>query len=88
MPHWKARVDLKQEWSKARNGELSPCELGRIVAIKVGETLVRGGAVGLKSILGGLFSLPADASFDDFDDALEPLYDWADQDHRLWIGTF
>ena len=89
MVDWKNKVDLSQEWRRARNGELTAQQLSRVIAIKLSRFIQWASDQELVTIRADFnaLALNAAASFDDFDVILEALYNWADVDHRLWVAT-
>jgi hypothetical protein len=81
---WLNTIDLIEEWKQAKAREITPCELGQKVARKLKDSNIYGIPVNIRLDFAGL---PEDATFDDFDEVLSDLYDWADY-ARIWIATF
>lgn len=85
MADWQRKLELKDEWPKTRNGELSVSQLADIVADRL-EALEPFGDKELdrsldyerEEIIEEFRALAEDADVDDFDEVLERLYDWAD----------
>jgi hypothetical protein len=88
MANWQSRIDVKDVWRAAQAGELTAQEVGQKIAAKL-----KGLPPGLRDrdlhgIQQDFETLDEQDSFDDLDNILERLYDWADCGHRLWVGTF
>jgi hypothetical protein len=87
MTNWQHTIDIKEAWEKASNDEITPAQLAAVVAEQ------------LKSLPPDLPDAPAqlaefeglaqnaELSDDEFDDAFESLYDWAN-DNSVWVATF
>ena len=85
MANWKYRLELANEWQQAKTSKLTPKHLGSLVAQKARKLTAIDPV--LWSIAAEFEKLSEDATFDDFDDVLEQLYDWADQPlppYGLW----
>jgi len=87
MVDWKNKVDLRKEWRRARDGKLMPFQLGRLVAVKLGRFSQWDEDLDFVEIRERFNGLDVTADFDDFDNVITDLYDWADVDHRLWVAT-
>ena len=85
MALWVAKVNIKDEWQKARAGEISVHELVRILAPKF-RGLVRTDGE-LEDLIDEMEALDSESTLDDFDDVWDRIYDWADSNH-VWIATF
>ena len=95
MANWKYKIDVKDEWKRAKAGELKPCELAEIMANRLAPiVLLEIADAEVEGIMQDFDAMREDesATFDDFDKILARLYDWGDQgDFRnktCWIGTF
>ena len=94
MANWKYKIDVKDEWKRAKAGELKPCELAGIMANRLAPIVLEIADAEVEDIMGDFEVMRDDkeATFDDFDEILERLYDWGDQgdfhNKTCWIGTF
>jgi hypothetical protein len=94
MANWKYKIDVKDEWKRAKAGELKPCELAEIMANRLAPIVLEIADAEVEDIMGDFEVMRDDkeATFDDFDEILERLYDWGDQgdfhNKTCWIGTF
>lgn len=79
MANWKYRLELADEWMQAKDGTISPKDLGALVAKKAHKLPIFSSDEELQDITAQFEELPGAATFDDFDDVLVQLYDWADQ---------
>lgn len=85
MANWKHRCDIKR-W--LRDGNLSFGEKKRRIAEALTGAADRFFEGEEKYELEEIAVLLADAEdVEEFDAALEDLYDWADAGHRLWLGA-
>ena len=97
MATWKYKINVKEEWKKAQNDEISLQELAGLIATKL-ETLPCYKDEDLQTIVEDLenFSEDPSGTKDDFDYVWEAVYDWGDtilkdgwpQTRMCWIGTF
>jgi len=98
VTNWKRRIDIKEEMKQAKTGEISPAELGQIIANKL-KGLPEYAYDDLKIIVIAFEDLPKDAGGDEFDEVMEALYDWGDTTldssgpfstwtKQCWIATF
>ena len=86
MKQWKCTLDISDLHAKSRAGELTADELGKQVAARIrGLPSLR-----YREELEDIAQAFADylAGFDEYDGVLAELYDWADEDKRLWVNTF
>ena len=89
MTHWKNRI-LYGDLSKAyRDGSLTSAQVAARLVTRLETNIVPHYAddQDLCDIIAQFDDLAHDltTTADAFDDVLENLYDWADEDHRLWI---
>jgi hypothetical protein len=94
MSYWKNRLDIKTEWVKAKNGEMTPEELGKIIAKKIRQLKCYQDEVDtLEELVYGFENITDGVR--EFDDLMEQLYDWGDiklndrfpPDKMCWIAT-
>ena len=85
MAKWKYVLDVSDLWEKGKARTISPQELGAGLADRLGELDQDND---LLQIRRELWDLTDESTYDDFDDILEKLYDWADENHKLWLQTF
>jgi len=92
MVNWKHRLDVKCPWEQASNDEITIQQLAEIVAKKLLAIDFKDEDVNYDrdDIADEFQGLSEDESAgrDDFDCVLARLYDFADEDHRLWVKTF
>ena len=100
MANWKYRLELKEDWAAAKDGALQPHELAQRIAEKARALSIYEADDELQGIVTDFQYVSEDskATFDDFDDVMELLYNWADQDvppysiwpknKMCWIATF
>jgi len=93
MANWQSKIDLEPIWSLGESGELPPPELGKATA-----GIIRKSSAWARFLDSELEDIADDfehvATVDEFDKALERLYDWGDEaldDHwagkkRCWIN--
>lgn len=86
MANWQYRLDVREEWKQANRGELTAMQMGQTVARKLRELYMFPDG-DLLDLIDQFDALDEQDEFDDFDVIWEELYDWADEDHRLWIAT-
>jgi putative heme iron utilization protein len=99
MAKWKYRIDVKDAWKQAKNGEITIQELAAIVVgqLKALEPYNRQSDPDLIDVVNEFESLAEDknAGRDDFDVVWEQLYDWGDitldqrwpREKMCWIAT-
>lgn len=92
MANWTHRLNLKVEWELRDQGELTVQQLAARVAAKLKKVDFNDDDVNfdrddIVDEFEGLSEDPS-ASVEDFDDVLARLYDFADEDKRLWVATF
>jgi hypothetical protein len=95
MSVWVRRLRIKNEWSKADAGDIEVKELADIIANKLTAFGIPGD-VELEEIIEDFKALEEDASFDDFNEIMDRLYNWADISldnvfggkKNCWIETF
>lgn len=98
MVYWRYRLELKDDWAAAKADNLQPHELAQRIVEKAKALPVFDADEELQDIMTDFEFITDDSMFDDFDDVLEQLYDWADQEippfgtwprHKMcWIATF
>jgi len=101
MANWQRKLKLKDVWPKAKAQTITPQELAFTIAERLGKLL----AIGHKivdqrkaDLISDLedFAQDVDAGWDDIDDLLVELYDWADIElddkwptvKVCWVETF
>lgn len=92
MANWKHTLNLKVEWEQADEDKITVQQLASIVAAKLSKIDFKDEDVNYDrdefvDELEG-FSEDLTATKNDFDNVWERLYDWADDEHRLWIEIF
>ena len=84
MANWKYSINIKNEWQKAKNGQMSIKELVKIIVPKFQKNPLNDDD--LEDLLWELEQLDDTAQTSDFDEIWESIYDWADE-KRVWIKT-
>ena len=87
MANWKYRLELKEDWQAAKAGELQPHELAQNIIAKAEKLPTYETDDALLDIMIDFDFITEESTWDDFDDVLEQLYDWADQDvppYSIW----
>lgn len=87
MAQWQRKLDLRDAWKKAKNREITPQELAKIVADRLEKLapFIDGESQDIEferqNIVECFRDLETDeeATFDTFDYVLRDLYDWGDQ---------
>ena len=89
MANWKHVINLLPEWDGAKAGKVSVPVMAQTVLDRL-NTLPKTIIDDELEYIMGLFQELAkeDPEDSDFDEAMEQLYDWGDEDHRLFIQTF
>jgi len=88
MANWQSKIDLKDTWKAAQAGELTAQEVGQKIAANLKALPPGLRDRDLRDIWEDFEALGEQDTFDNLDNVLEDLYNWADHDHRLWVGTF
>ena len=94
MANWTHRIELKQEWQAAKDGEITIQQLARVVYTKIVKLDVYETDMELFDLAENFDALAddADATADDFDYVWNDLYDWADQrvpgGKMCWVAIF
>lgn len=91
MATWQYRLDIKDIWQQAEDGELEPYQLAQAIAQKMRDLNCPDGD--FQDLVEEFASTHPDATFDDTDIIMEALYDWGDiallPRHKMcWIATF
>ena len=84
MNKWQYTIDVSDLWAKAKDEEITAAQLGHQLSAGLRERKIPVPV----SVWSDFDTLETGATFDDFDEPLERLYDWADKRKRLWIKTF
>jgi len=89
MAQWKSKLSLGDEFTQYNEDKITITELGKVVADKIEKFRKRKPWLyhdpELRDII---FSFQHECeSEDSFDDVMESLYDWGDDDHTCWIDT-
>lgn len=91
MPNWKHHLDLKVEWKKGEENQITVQQLAAFAAKKLSKIDFHNDDVNFDrdDFVDELEGLSEDltATKDNFDNVWERLYDFADE-HRLWIAIF
>lgn len=87
MANWQSKIDVKDIWKAAQAGKLTAQEVGQKMAAKLKKLPPGLKDRDLRDIQEDFEALGGQDTFDDLDNVLDRLYDWADYDHRLWVGT-
>uniref|UniRef100_A0A6M3KLC9 Uncharacterized protein n=1 Tax=viral metagenome TaxID=1070528 RepID=A0A6M3KLC9_9ZZZZ len=99
MANWKYQIDVRKEWKRAETQEITPQELARVIAEKLKALPCFSDDDDLQNIVEAFEELNLDdaATFDDFDEIMNGLYDWGDQEvspygkwprnAMCWIGA-
>ena len=88
MANWKHKIQIWDLYDRYDRNEIDVPTLGKLLAErleKVAEEMPSSWQKELGSIA---TSLEEVNSVDEYDSCLEALYDWGDQDHRLWVNCF
>lgn len=87
MAKWKATLDIREDWQAAEREQISVQVLCERLIPKL-EDIGRKLNDNLSDFITELQEIVDDpnAEFDDFDEVLEDLYDWAD-DNRVWVES-
>ena len=92
MVQWKNRLNLKTEWQLRDDEKITIQQLANAVAMKLKRIDFHNEDINFArdDIVDEFEGLSEDttATVADFDDVLARLYDFADEDHRLWVATF
>lgn len=89
MANWKHNINLMPEWAGAKAGKVSVPVMAQAVVDRL-NSLPKSLVYDELEYIKGLFQDLAhnDSSDNEFDEAMEQLYDWGDTDHRMFIKTF
>ena len=84
---WTHTLDLSEAWPQAEREEITTAQLGRLIAEGL-ESLTKFYPFDddLNNLIADMQEVSADP--DEFNVLMDVLYDWADQDKRLWIKRF
>ena len=88
MVRWKNKINMKDSWERAKKDSISMIEVRDDLVQKLKALPCFKTDAELQKIVDNFKGLTEEEPFDHFDEVLEDLYDWADQDNRLWIATF
>lgn len=85
MTRWRHNLKVGDLHAAYQEGSLSPEQLGNKLAKRI---LSKRWFDRYRDDLEPIVSALEDcANIDEYDEALEDLYDWADQDHRCWVSN-
>jgi len=89
MAEWKEKIDLSDLWSAYDDGTLPLSNLVTQFANRFRTTSLFKRDEQAREVIEQLETDAASTGFDieDFDDHLDKIYDLADINSRLWIGT-
>ena len=82
MTKWKYAIDIHKEFGQAKGGDISPADFGKAVARKLKVLPEEAKDETLEDII---LSLETAEDKEELDSHMNALWDWADEDHRLWI---
>ena len=88
MVYWKNKITIKDSWEQAKRGDISMVEARDDLVQKLKALPCFKTNAELQEIINSFEGLTKEETFDDFDEILNDLYDWADEDNRLWIAAF
>lgn len=81
MANWKSRVNIADLSTQYRNGEITPNALGKAVAERLKKNRFS------EDLAHVIEEFENAQDIEDYDCALEQLYDFADAGHRIWIES-
>jgi hypothetical protein len=95
MAQWVRKLDIAESWQNCKQGKITVKELAEDIVKKL-EAFEHTGDDELQYIIQQFKDIDATSNFDDFDEVMEALYDWADtplDDVRngrknCWINVF
>lgn len=86
MSKWNYTFDIKDDWKKAENDEISAKQLSNIVVEKIkSSAFYSKNKEDLNDIIWDFEEIREHDSFDDFDTIWSDFYDWADE-NRVWVA--
>ena len=90
MAQWQTILDFKAIHNKVDKHLITPTEYATLVLPKLEKHQLIEEDYELQDVVEEFHDLSNDDSvtWDEIDDALESLYNWADRDHKCWIKTF
>jgi hypothetical protein len=89
MNKWQYTLDVKEAWQKVGEGQdiSSFCKI-LVKELNLIPDYLKDDELGDLIDYFTSMSEDEDVSIEEFDHVLNDLYNWADTDKRLWIGTF
>lgn len=88
MAQWKERINISKLHRLYENGVIGLNKLSKGIATKLRKTSYHiAGNVEMITIIEELMELTDTNTIDDYDVALDMLYDFGDEDRKLWIET-
>jgi uncharacterized protein YpuA (DUF1002 family) len=91
MADWKTKLDIKEEWEQREKDEITNQQLCKAIAAKLKMNRFFKKDEDLQEIAEDFenFEDNDDGDSDElFNDLMSQLYDYGDEDHRIWVGTF
>ena len=91
MANWKTVLDIKDEWKKAGENKITIQNLVNVIIDRLKELQQSfSDDDELNDIIEkfGDFVVYENDGLYDFDDIMDELYNWGDNDHTCWIKTF
>lgn len=96
MANWKTKIEISDLHKRHEDGELEPKEVGKEVAARVRAAVKDTNLKDNTQLLDICERLEKDIPSEDedeqakqeYNDALQELYNWGDRHHRMWIAGF
>lgn len=87
MSKWEYKFDIKDDWKKAENEEISAKQLSSIIVEKIkSSAFYSKNGEDLNDIIWDLEEIREHDDLDDLDGVWSDFYDWADR-NRVWVVT-
>lgn len=87
MSKWIYTFDIKDDWRKAYNKEISAKKFAEVIVEKIKNAVFYSEKDnGLNDIIRDFQDLREHDDFDDFDTVWDDFYNWADK-NRVWVRT-
>jgi len=84
---WNHKFNIKDDWQKAVNREVSVADFSKLLANKISKSpFYNEEDIEIADIVLE-FTHMGESNWDDFDVVWDQFYDWADT-NRVWIQTF
>lgn len=96
MANWKYSINIKHAWKQYDDGEITIPNLSKYISFKLKELpYVKNGNLIFLDIVESFDEIAllnendeeTEELEDSFNNAMKRLYNFGDEDHRLWIGT-